>query len=99
MEVARQTDEHVAELVQVGKISLALFLPQYVDDPLSRAPRGRDTGVVGEELARTLAARLGVEFEIVGYPTPTMRMPRVSAKRARMPRPTKRRATTPRRWA
>lgn len=57
-------------IIQNGKILLALFLPQYIEDPVSHALRGRDAGAVGEEMARSLAAPLGVDVQIVGYPTP-----------------------------
>jgi polar amino acid transport system substrate-binding protein len=67
----RLTDPRVTDLVQAGKIRAALFLPQYAEDPLTGGLRGRGTGVVGVELARALAARLGIEAQMVGYPTPS----------------------------
>lgn len=64
-------DPRVADLVQSGKIRLGLFLPQYVDDPASGALRGVGTGVIAIEIARALAARLGVKASLIRLPTPT----------------------------
>jgi polar amino acid transport system substrate-binding protein len=64
-------DPRVADLVQSGKIRLALFLPQYVNDPASGALRGVGTGVIAIEIARTLAARLRIEAALIALPTPT----------------------------
>jgi polar amino acid transport system substrate-binding protein len=63
-------DPRVADLVQAGKIRLAIFLPQYDQDPATGEIRGVGTGFVAAELARALAERIGVELQIVGYPTP-----------------------------
>jgi polar amino acid transport system substrate-binding protein len=64
-------DPRIADLVQSGKIRLALFLPQYVDDPASGALRGVGTGVIAIEIARALAAQLGIEASLIALPTPT----------------------------
>jgi polar amino acid transport system substrate-binding protein len=56
--------------VQAGKIRVALFLPQFTRDPRSDELQGRGTGAAAIELMRMLAARLGIETEMVGYPTP-----------------------------
>jgi len=64
-------DPRVAGLVQAGKIRLAVFLPQYTEDPASGEIRGVGTGFVAVELARALAARIGIEMQIIGYPTPS----------------------------
>jgi polar amino acid transport system substrate-binding protein len=61
------TDTRVADLVSAGKLRVALFLPQYTKDPATGELRGN---VVYMEVARALAARLGVEVQLVGYPTP-----------------------------
>jgi polar amino acid transport system substrate-binding protein len=60
-------DPRVAELVRAGRLRVALFLPQYTQDPVTGEIRG-DVHFV--ETARALAARLGVELVLVGYPTP-----------------------------
>jgi polar amino acid transport system substrate-binding protein len=63
-------DPRVADLVQAGKIRLAVFLPQYNNDPATGEIRVAGTGFVAAELARALAARIGIEMRIIGYPTP-----------------------------
>jgi polar amino acid transport system substrate-binding protein len=63
-------DPRVADLVQAGKLRLAVFLPQYTKDAATGEIRGVGTGFVAVELARALAARIGIEIQIVGYPTP-----------------------------
>lgn len=63
-------DARVADLAQAGKIRLAIFLPQYNNDAATGEIRGVGTGFVVTELARALAARIGVELKILGYPTP-----------------------------
>jgi polar amino acid transport system substrate-binding protein len=67
---SRAADPRVADLVQAGKIRLAIFLPQYNKDPATGEIRGVGTGFVAAELARALAARIGVELQILGFPTP-----------------------------
>jgi polar amino acid transport system substrate-binding protein len=64
-------DPRVADLVRTGKIRLALFLPQYVNDPASGALRGVGTGVIAIEIAQALAARLGIEASLLALSTPT----------------------------
>jgi polar amino acid transport system substrate-binding protein len=63
-------DPRVADLVRSGKIRLALFLPQYVDDSASASLRGVGTGVIAIEIARALAAQLGIEASLIALPTP-----------------------------
>jgi ABC-type amino acid transport substrate-binding protein len=63
-------DPRIADLVQAGQIRLAIFLPQFNKDPATGEIRGVGTGFVATELARALAARVGVELQILGYPTP-----------------------------
>jgi len=67
---SQAADPRVADLVQGGKLRLAIFLPQYNKDPTTGAIRGVGTGFVAAELSRALAARIGVELQILGYPTP-----------------------------
>ncbi len=66
----RPSDPRVADLVQAGKLRAALFLPQYVEDAVTGELHGRGTGVAGVEIARALAARIGIAVQMVGYPTP-----------------------------
>jgi len=51
-------DPRVADLVQAGKIRVAVFLPQYSKDPKNGALRGIGMGFVAIEMGRALAARL-----------------------------------------
>jgi polar amino acid transport system substrate-binding protein len=65
-----RADPRVADLVQAGKIRVALFPPQYVEDRVTGELRPFAAGIVSMELARALAARLGVAVQLVGLPTP-----------------------------
>jgi len=68
---AQQTiDARVADLARAGRIRVALHLPQYAKDPVTGELRGIGAGIVFMEMARALAARVGVEIQLVGYPTP-----------------------------
>jgi polar amino acid transport system substrate-binding protein len=64
-------DPRIADLVQAKKLRAALFLPQYAQDAGSSEIRGVGTGLITIELARTLAAKLGVELQIAGYSSPS----------------------------
>jgi polar amino acid transport system substrate-binding protein len=61
-------DPRMKDLVQAGRVRAALFLPQFTKNPQTGEIRG-DVHLV--EPARALAARIGVELVLVGYPTPT----------------------------
>ena len=63
-------DPRVADLVQAGKVRLALFLPGYTKDPVTGALRGAGTGAVVVELALAFAARLGLDVVLVANPAP-----------------------------
>lgn len=63
-------DPRVADLVQAGTLRVALFLPQYMKDPATGEIRGHGTGTVTVQIARALAARLGVDVVLRGYPNP-----------------------------
>ena len=68
---AQQTaDPRVADLVRAGRIRVALHLAQYTKDPVTGKLRGLGSGTVLVQIAHALAARLGVEVQLVGYPTP-----------------------------
>jgi len=64
------TDRRVADLVQDGKLRVAIFLPQYAKTAATGAPRGIGMGFVAIEMGRTLAARLGVDLALVEHATP-----------------------------
>ncbi len=64
------TDPRIAGLAQNGEIRLGMFLPQYAKDPPTGEPRGVGPGIVMLQIARALAARLGVRLAVVELPTP-----------------------------
>jgi polar amino acid transport system substrate-binding protein len=63
-------DPRVADLVQAGKIRVAPFPPQYVQDAATGELKPFAAGVISMAIARGLAERLGVQVQIVGLPTP-----------------------------
>src|ERR1700692_2573638 len=67
---AAANDPRVADLVQAGKIRLAIFLPQYAKDTATGELRGIGMGLVAMEMGRALAARLGITLELIENPTP-----------------------------
>jgi polar amino acid transport system substrate-binding protein len=67
----QSADPRVADLVRAGKLRVALPLPQYTKDSVTGEIRGHATGTVTVQIAHALAARLGVEVQLVGSPTPT----------------------------
>jgi len=67
---ARAADHRVADIVQAGKLRAALFLPQYTKDTATGEVRGSGTGLVAIEVARLLAAQIGVAADLVGYTSP-----------------------------
>src|SRR3974390_775932 len=71
MTEARGTsDPRVADLVQAGKIRIALYLPMYTQDPGTDEIRGGADGGAVIEIARALGARIGIEMRLIGYATP-----------------------------
>lgn len=58
-------DSRVADLVRAGRVRIALFPPQYTKDPATGELRG-----VWADVARALAARIGVQLEFVEQSTP-----------------------------
>jgi polar amino acid transport system substrate-binding protein len=58
-------DPRVADLVQVGKIQVGLFVSQYIKDLATGELKG-----VWVEIARALAARIGVQVVLLEHPTP-----------------------------
>jgi polar amino acid transport system substrate-binding protein len=63
-------DARVADIVRAGKLRVALFLPQYAKDPATGEISGYGSGTVHVQIAHALAARIGVEVQLLGYPTP-----------------------------
>ncbi len=58
-------DARVADLIQTGKIRVGLFPPQYVKDPTTGELKS-----AWVEIARALAARIGVQLVLLEHPTP-----------------------------
>ncbi len=69
-DVRQAADPRIADLVRAGKLRVALFLPQYTKDPVTGEIRGQYAGIVMVQIAHAVAARLGVEVQMVGHPTP-----------------------------
>ncbi len=63
-------DPRIADIVRAGKLRIGLHLPQFVQDPKTGEIRGYGTGTVIVPIARALAARMGVELQLVGHPAP-----------------------------
>ena len=62
-------------LLPAGNIRVALFLPLYINDPVTGEIRpGVAEGAYVVEVARALATQLGVELQLKGYPTPSEAM-------------------------
>src|SRR5438128_9425718 len=59
------SDPRVADLVRTERVRVALFPPMYTKNPATG-----EFGGMAMELARALAARLGIEVVPVEYPTP-----------------------------
>jgi polar amino acid transport system substrate-binding protein len=68
--IPKANDPRVADLVQTGRLRVALFPPQYTKDPASGELRGAGPGPAFLDIARALAARIGVEVQLIGYQTP-----------------------------
>ena len=69
-EAQQVPDPRVADLVQAGKLRVALFLPMYARDPVTNELRGFGPGAVFMDVARSLAARIGVDVLLMGYQVP-----------------------------
>jgi len=58
-------DARVADLIRAGKVRVGLFPPQYTKDPVTGELRS-----VWVEIARALAARIGVQLILLEHATP-----------------------------
>jgi polar amino acid transport system substrate-binding protein len=65
VDAPQAADPRVADLVQVGKVRVALYVPQYTKDPVTGELRGWCV-----DLVRALGERLGVVGVAVEHPTP-----------------------------
>jgi polar amino acid transport system substrate-binding protein len=62
---AQSSDPRVADLVQAGKIRIGLFSTQYIKDPATGELRS-----LRVDIARALAARIGVQAVLIEHRTP-----------------------------
>ena len=69
IDIQQVPDPRIADLRRAGKIRVALYPPQYAKDPATGELRGWTI-----ELARAIAARIGVEFMPIEYQTPPRAM-------------------------
>jgi polar amino acid transport system substrate-binding protein len=65
VDVQQSSDPRVADLVRTGRVRVALFPPMYTKDPATG-----EVGGMAMDLARALAAYLGIAAVPVEYPTP-----------------------------
>ena len=63
--IPKANDPRVADLVRSGRVRVALFLPQYIKDPATGEIKG-----AWVEIARALAARIGVQVVLLEHPIP-----------------------------
>ena len=69
-EAPQRSDPRVADLVQAGKIRIALYLPMYTQGRRTGEIRGGADGGAVIEIARALGTRIGIEVRLIGYATP-----------------------------
>jgi polar amino acid transport system substrate-binding protein len=65
VDAQQSPDPRVADLVRAGKMRVGLFPPQYTKDPATGELKG-----VWADIARGIAARIGVEAVLIEFPTP-----------------------------
>jgi polar amino acid transport system substrate-binding protein len=83
--VAPQTsDPRVADLVQAGKIRVALYLPMYTQEPRTGEILGGADGGAVIEIARALGVRIGIEVQLIGYVTPHVALDGLKADKCDM---------------
>ena len=62
-------DPRVADLVQAGKIRVGVHSVMYTKDPQTGEAKAASVGIILHDIARAIAARIGVEIVLVGHPT------------------------------
>src|SRR5262249_53271539 len=63
------SDPRIADLVQAGKIRVGMHSIMYTKDSRTGELKAASTGIILLDVARTLAARMGVAVLPVGHPT------------------------------
>jgi polar amino acid transport system substrate-binding protein len=66
---AQVPDPRVADLVQAGKIRVGVHSIMYTKDSRTGEVKAASTGIILLDIARKLAARIGVEVLPIGHPT------------------------------
>jgi polar amino acid transport system substrate-binding protein len=66
---AQVPDARVADLVQAGKIRVGVHSVMYTKDSRTGEVKAASTGIILLDIARKLAARIGVEVVPIGHPT------------------------------
>jgi polar amino acid transport system substrate-binding protein len=64
-----QPDPRVADLVQAGKMRVAVHSIMYTNDSRTGELKAASTGIILLDIARSLGTRIGVEVVPVGFPT------------------------------
>ena len=62
-------DPRVADLVQAGKIRVGVHSVMYAKDPQTGEAKAASVGIILHDIARAIAARIGVEIVLIGHPT------------------------------
>ena len=65
-EAQQVPDPRIADLVQAGKIRVGMHSIMYTKDSRTGELKAASTGIILLDIARTLAARMGVEVSPVG---------------------------------
>jgi polar amino acid transport system substrate-binding protein len=68
-EAQHSPDPRVADLVQAGKIRVAVHSVMYTMDSRTGELKAASTGIILLDIARMLGTRIGVEVQPVGHPT------------------------------
>ena len=68
-EAQQVPDPRVADLLQAGKIRVGVHSIMYTKESRTGELKAASTGIILLDIARTLAARMGVEVSPVGHPT------------------------------
>ena len=68
-EAQQMSDPRIADLVRAGQIRVGVHSIMYTKDSQTGELKAASTGIILLDLARTLAARMGVEVLPVGHPT------------------------------
>ena len=68
-EAQQVSDPRVADLLRAGKIRVGVHSVMYTKDPQTGEVKAASVGIILHDIARAIAARIGVEIVLVGHPT------------------------------